>query len=326
MRSEVAEQKSRRERAAGLLTLPPVHRVARLLPLHPGLVILNYHRIAEPASPPLDRGLWSATPAQFASQLRLLQREFDVISVADLRDALNAKRGRRVLITFDDGYRDNYEHALPALRSAGLPAIFFLSTGFLDSPRLAWWDEIAWMVRRSEGPEPEAEIVAATNRYKGLPGDRGEDFLDEIAERTGAGRAPSTLGAKTWMSWDMVREMRDLGMAFGGHTVNHPVLARLPREQQESELDGCRSRLRDELGVEMDLFSYPVGLRDCFDETTRDLLRTRQVRFAFSNYGGYEPAKATADPLDLKRTNVGRGTSPALFRSIVERPRAFAKW
>ena len=150
----MAEQKSRRERAAGLLEHPPVRWLASLVPLRPGLVALSYHRIAEPGSPPLDRGLWSATPPQFASQLQLLQREFDVISAAELEQVLEAGRGRHVMITFDDGYRDNYEHAFPALRAAGLPATFFLSTGFLDDPKLTWWDEIAWMLSTGRGAPP----------------------------------------------------------------------------------------------------------------------------------------------------------------------------
>jgi peptidoglycan/xylan/chitin deacetylase (PgdA/CDA1 family) len=321
----VAEPKSRRERAAALLTHPVVHRIARLVPLRPGLVVLNYHRIAAATAPPLDRGLWSAIPEQFAAQLDLLQRHFDVISAAELEAALAARHGRRVLITFDDGYRDNHDHALPALRKAGLPATFFLSTGFLDRPHLAWWDEIAWMLREAAGDDVEAAIVAETDAYKRLPATAGEEFLDRLGERTGSGRAPAAAIGDTWMTWDMARALRDAGMAIGGHTVDHPILARLDRAGQAAEIDGCRARLRDELAVEMELFSYPVGLRDCFEETTRELLAERGVRFAFSNYGGFEPA-GSVDRLDLRRTNIGRGTSMALYRSLAEWPATFAKW
>jgi peptidoglycan/xylan/chitin deacetylase (PgdA/CDA1 family) len=319
----VAESISRRERAARLLAARPLRPLAALVPLRPGLVVLSYHRIAEESDPPPDPGLWSATPSQFAAQLELLQRNFDVISVAELPAALRARRGRRVLITFDDGYRDNYEHALPALRAAGLPAAFFLSTGFLDRPRLSWWDEIAWMIR--QGGRDEAEIAANTDRYKQLPGGEGEAFLDELSERCGCGRAPISLAASTWMTWDMAREIEEAGMTIGGHTVDHPVLARLDREGQEREIEGCRKRLDEELGVAMEVFSYPVGLPDCFGAEARALLRERSVRFAFSNYGGYV-APGHADALDLKRANVGRGTSIALFEGIVARPKAFARW
>jgi peptidoglycan/xylan/chitin deacetylase (PgdA/CDA1 family) len=316
---------SRRERVARLLTSSGLRQLARLAAPQPGLVILNYHRIAEPSSPPLDRGLWSATPEGFAAQLALLRDHFDVISAADLPEALRSKRGRHVMITFDDGYRDNHEHAFPALRAAGLPATFFLSTGYLDRPRLSWWDEIAWMIRGGSVPDPEQAIREATDRYKQLPPESWAEFLDDLGRRTGQGRAPAAIAARTWMTWEMARELRDGGMAVGGHTVDHPVLSRLPRGSQEEEIEGCAGRLRDELGVEMSMFSYPVGLPDCFDRNTRGLLEERGVRFAFSNYGGYEPSRGV-DRLDLKRTNVGWDMSMQLFESVVRWPKAFASW
>ncbi len=321
----MAEPKSRRERAAALLTHPSVHPFTRLVPRRPGVVVLSYHRVCAECEPPLDRGLWSATPEQFAEQLSALQRHYDVIDATELEAALAAPRGRHVLITFDDGYRDNHNHALPALRTAGLPATFFLSTGFLDRPRLAWWDEIAWMLREAGDADVEAAIVVETDAYKRLPASEGAEFLDRLGERTGVGRPPSSVAGETWMTWDMARAIQAAGMTIGGHTVDHPILARLDRAGQEREVDGCRRRLREELGVEMELFSYPVGLPDCFDATTRTLLAERDIRFAFSNYGGFNPPDPP-DRLDLRRTNIGRGTSMALYRGLVEWPRTFAKW
>ena len=181
------------------------------------------------------------------------------------------------------------------------------------------------MIRGSSTPEPETAIREATDRYKQLPAEACADFLDELGERTGRGRAPAEIAAETWMTWDMAREMHGAGMAVGGHTVDHPVLSRLPRDGQREEIEGCAARLRDELAVEMEMFSYPVGLPDCFDRNSRELLEERGVRFAFSNYGGYE-APGRADWLDMKRTNVGLEMSDSLFESVVRWPKAFARW
>ncbi len=71
---------------------------------------------------------------------------------------LAAKRGRYGMITFDDGYRDNHATALPILKREGVTATFFVATGFIDAPRLPWWDEIAWMVRTSR--QDGLELVA----------------------------------------------------------------------------------------------------------------------------------------------------------------------
>ena len=112
-----------------------------------GLVGLNYLRIGDGRQSPFDRGLWSATAEAFDEQLAWIKKNYDVVSPADLPAA---KSGRRVIITFDDGYRDNYTAAFPVLQRHGLPATFFVATGFIDEPRLPWWDEIAWMVRSSK--------------------------------------------------------------------------------------------------------------------------------------------------------------------------------
>jgi hypothetical protein len=142
-----------------------------------GLLVLTYHRIGDPAESPLDRNLFSATAEEFARQVCHLARECEVIGLDDVPAALRARGGRRVLVTFDDGYRDNFELAFPLLRAAGMPAAFFLATGFLDRPRLSWWDELAWMGAGSD----------AVDAYKRLPASDGEAFLDRAGERTGRG-------------------------------------------------------------------------------------------------------------------------------------------
>ena len=116
------------------------------LNLWQGLLALAYHRIGLPSGSLFDHGLWSATPAGFEAQLRSLKRNCDVVGTGDIEQALKERKGRFALITFDDGYRDNYEVAFPILKSQGLSAAFFVTTGFVDKPRLSWWDEVAWMV------------------------------------------------------------------------------------------------------------------------------------------------------------------------------------
>src|SRR5215203_1872262 len=114
-----------------------------------GVLVLNYHRVGDSTGSVFDRGLWSSAADQFADQVRFCKSHFDVISPGDLPAVLSRKRGRYVLITFDDGYRDNYDVAFPILQSEGVKATFFVATGFIDAPRVPWWDEIAWMVRTS---------------------------------------------------------------------------------------------------------------------------------------------------------------------------------
>jgi peptidoglycan/xylan/chitin deacetylase (PgdA/CDA1 family) len=304
-------------RAARALAAGSLGRLFKRLGAWRGVLVMNHHRIGDRDASPFDRSLWSSTAESFDGQVRFLAREADVILPGELEDALRNGRGRHVLLTFDDGYRDNYEIAYPILRSHGVRACFFVATGFLDGARPAWWDEIAWMARRG-GIEP---IRPLTEHYKQLPGDEAERYLDRLAVSTGAGRYP---GAGEWMTWDMVREMRDGGMEIGGHTVTHPVLSRVPKARQDDEIAGCAKRLEEELGRPMRFFSYPNGTTWSFDQGARAALEAHDVELAFSFYGGFL-RPGPFDRHDVPRCAVYGHWSPTDFVGATVLPQAFAR-
>jgi peptidoglycan/xylan/chitin deacetylase (PgdA/CDA1 family) len=301
-----------------------------------GVVGLNYHRIGDGERSSFDPGLCSATPEQFDRQLRWLKANFDVVSPRDIPYVLRIRRGRHVIVTFDDGYEDNYTVAFPLLRAHLLPATFFVATGFIDHPRLPWWDEIAWMVRNAttssialpsflpapipfDEPGRERVTRAVHRACFALPADRTSGFLDAVAEATGSGRYDASAAPRMWMTWDMIRDMRAAGMTIGGHTVHHPVLARLPRDRQAEEISGCGRRLEEELGAPMRAFAYPYGQPDCFDDDTRACLEEAGVRLAFSYYGGFRRLDEW-DDYDCRRLAVEQHTSFDQFRAAVMAP------
>jgi peptidoglycan/xylan/chitin deacetylase (PgdA/CDA1 family) len=306
-----------------------------------GVVCLNYHRVGDGSRSPFDREIWSASGDAFDEQVRFLAAHADVVTPDDLPDISPTRRDRFVLITFDDGYRDNYHTAFPILRAHGVAASFFVTTGHVDRPRLAWWDEIACMVRESPragleagnwlpGPivfdEPDRdEAVAALLRvYKTLPTESTWAYLEYLAEATGSGRRGEEAARDVWMSWDMLREMRASGMVIGGHTVNHPVLSRLGAEGQWAEISGCAQRIADELGEPMRYFSYPVGQPDSFDRHSRDCLQRIGVRFAFSYYGGFQRF-GELDAFDVRRIPVERYMDVDWVGAIVTLPSVFGR-
>jgi peptidoglycan/xylan/chitin deacetylase (PgdA/CDA1 family) len=305
-----------------------------------GVLVLNYHRVGDGSGSKFDRGLWSSAVDAFADQVRFCRTQCDVIAPGDLPDVLARGRGRYILITFDDGYRDNYDVAFPILRSEGVPATFFVATGFIDAPRVPWWDEIAWMVRTSkrsaadlpgwlpatvrfDAPDREGAVRTLLRAYKAMSADATEAFLNAIADATGSGRYDPQAGGHRWMTWDMLREMKAAGMTTGGHTVNHPVLARAPREIQRKEIEECSHRLATELGEPMRYFSYPVGGGEAFDSITRECLKEVGVRYAFSYYAGYRRF-GDWDDYDIRRVPVEPYLTPDWFRSIVVLPQLFA--
>ncbi len=126
------------------------------------------------------------------------------------------------------------------------------------------------------------------------------------------------------MTWDHARELRAGGMTIGGHTVTHPLLARVPEERQREEIDGCAARLRERLQEPMRWFSHPVGSPDAFTARTRALLDERGVELAFSFYGGYAGGRAL-DRLDVPRIHVGPAMDVQRLRATLRLPQLFAR-
>lgn len=327
----------KKQRAASWLAATGLRRLlSAALPRH-GVLVLNYHRIGDGSNSIHDQGVWSASGEAFDRQLAFLKTHADVIALDDIEQALASGRGRHVAITFDDGYLDNYELAFPLLQQHRLPAAFFITTSFIDDPRLPWWDEIAQLVHTTDAdrlrllrwfPQPlalgnggrEAAIRALLQVYKSLREVDAADLMHDLREQArGANTQPAA--ARHWMGWDMIRDMAAQGMTIGGHTMHHPVLARLPEYKQREQILGCAARLREELDQPMDYFAYPVGSRDAFDEGTLRCLREAGVRLAFSYYGGVATRRSSR--YDMQRVAVAPEIGCDLFRAMVDLPGVF---
>jgi peptidoglycan/xylan/chitin deacetylase (PgdA/CDA1 family) len=322
--------------AARVLAQSGMGRLFATLAPPGGILILNYHRIGDGSGSCYDRELWSADPEAFDAQMAMLARDCDVISPGDM-DAVRGRRGRHVLVTFDDGYLDNYEVAYPILRAHGLTATFFIATGFIDRPRLPWWDEIAWRIRTTAAtrldlrpwlPEPleparghDAAIGAILRAYKALPVAESGPMLERLRQETGLETPARVEGM--WMDWNHIREMADGGMTIGGHTRDHPVLSRLPVERQREEIETCAARIREETGRPMEYFAYPVGSQWAFDAQTVACLQAAGVKRAFSYYGGH--ARADSPPYDTPRMAMERYVELPDLAAMLWAPRLFCR-
>jgi peptidoglycan/xylan/chitin deacetylase (PgdA/CDA1 family) len=317
-----------------------------------GAVVLSYHRIGDASSSDTNRGLWTATAASLDRQLRFLRRHFEIIDPEQLlRPELLAGRGRRVLVSFDDGYRDLYEAAYPVLQANGVRATMFLCSGFIDGLASAWWDEIAWMLREGalrqgaprQGEPPELTpgpwskhalaldeagiertIDLVTRRYWELPPDGAAEMVEELASVTGAGRRPAGAASADWITWEMAREMREAGHQIGAHTVTHPILARLSHERQREEIAASVDRIEAELGERPRWFAYPVGVRSAFDEGSRTAAVEAGIELAFSNYGG-RVTRFNFLAHDVRRVSVETLRTQTLFSATLALPSLFAR-
>jgi peptidoglycan/xylan/chitin deacetylase (PgdA/CDA1 family) len=329
------------ERAARFLSRSGAGAVLRRLPTWSGVLTFCFHRIGSRGDSAWERTLWDVTAEELDRRLTLIRRSADLIGPDDLLALDRIPRGRHVLLSFDDGYREWATTVLPVLRAHGVSAAFFLATGFIDRPRPPWWYELPWMVRHSHRRElpggswldselrfgegrRDAAAEALLDLYKTLQGDRAEVFLDWVAEASGSGRCPQSETSEDWLTWEMARELRDAGMEIGGHTVDHPVLARLPGDRQRHQILACGRRIEAELERPMRMFSYPVGLPDSYGSEARAALREAGVSLAFGYRGGFARPGSDFDRLDLPR--VTGGMNPDILRATLALPQRFARW
>ncbi len=325
--------------ASGLTRTGLAGLLLRLAPWR-GALVLSYHRIGEASGSGTNRGLWTAAES-LDRQLRFLKRRFEILEPDELRPELLAARGRRVLVTFDDGYRDLYETAYPVLQANGVRATMFLCSGFIDGLVSAWWDEIAWMLRHSPlselppGPwstDPlalddagiEHAIELTTRIFWELAPAAAAELLGELGSVSGAGRRPTSAATADWVTWDMAREMQAAGHRIGAHTMTHPILARLPRAQQREEIAGSAERIEAELGERPRWLAYPVGLPGTFNQDSQDAARDAGIELAFSNYGG-RVTSSDFRALDVRRVSAETLRSPSLFTATLAVPPLFAR-
>src|SRR5262249_49969712 len=317
----------------------------RLAAARPGLIVFTYHRIAEPGADPFYDPVISATPESFRAQVDWLGRRMRVLTLAEAMERIASGppwREPAALITFDDGYRDNFEVAAPILRDLGIPATFFLPTAFLESPRLPWWDEVAYILKRTtvrrlelpRAPDDEGPAVPPPLRLglDILPRPSairsviaafldetirdGPWFLGMLADRAEVARDDGAMARELFAGWEQVRRLTGpgTGLSVGSHGHSHRKLAALGEDDQRRELADSRRILRDRLGPDVPVPAHPHrGPAPCPDRPG-PWGAEGGSRPASVGVGGITRPASTA-PSPARRPNVGSGASPVLLRA-----------
>lgn len=280
----------------------------------PPVQILIYHRVRPgPAPFAID----AIPPERFRSQMEHLARAYRVLPLDEIRR--RAEEGslpaRCAAVTFDDGYADNHEHALPILRSLGVPATVFVVTGCVGTGVVPWHDRVLRAFERTtrreaaipgvERPEPLPTEAARRSaafrtlaRLKPLP---EADRLAAVAAVASALDVPDAVADDRglMLDWDRLRAMKRGGFAVGSHTVTHPILSRQPADRVWFELTESKRAIEAELGDPVTLFAYPNGRPEDYTAETVALLGRAGYRVAVTTSHGAN--EAADDPLRWRR-------------------------
>jgi peptidoglycan/xylan/chitin deacetylase (PgdA/CDA1 family) len=254
-----------------------------------GAIVLGYHRIAPPGDDPL--GL-CVHPSHFDEHLDILRRVGRPVPLAQLvRGLANGDLpARTIAVTFDDGYADNLSAALPLLEKHEIPATCFVVSGTLG--REFWWDEAVRLLRgASIASEPPEELAA---RWIHLSEEERAAQLATLRAKQSGYAHPAT--ARALVETELRQLAKSPLVEIGAHTVSHPMLASMPLDAQQYEIEGSKEALETMLDRPVYGFSYPNGSTGA---VTRDLVYTAGFRYACASH--YDVIRAGCDPYHLPR-------------------------
>lgn len=293
--------------SSGLLGLAP-----RFIPFGRFLVLM-YHRLGRRPDPFLA----PLTVDDFEKQLKYLIGHFRVATLKNIVAGTRVPSGRaraRLAITFDDCFEDFYHAAYPILKRLKVPATVFISTGFVNSDRVPWTDELGFLFRETPASgirmnwgrgekayrwndtadrlEAFREIKSA---IKNLRENERREVFEEVRERLRVEKKnPSRI-----MNSGQIREMAAAGIEFGAHTVNHVILTRVPPETAKREIDDSKKQMESITGLECAGFCYPNGEPGDFNPEIKDFVRKAGYTYACTVIDGSNGAGT--DRFELRR-------------------------
>lgn len=284
------------------------------------IYIFSYHRVR----PPLVKhgqfhdGVAGIGAEEFSLQMAWLRQNFDVLSESQFleqsKETSKITRARpAAMITFDDGYIDNFQVAMPILKGLGMPALFFIPTKIIEERTLGWWDIIAYILKKSAkrtfvfrggeytaGPNSQASIERLNSIYKRSGND--PIFFADLSRELGVPLPSQEMQSQELMTWQQIREARASGFAIGSHAHSHRSFRSLSIEEQRAELTTSRRILEEKLQHPIRTFAFPLGSYDEFTLESKRLVRECGYEAAFSYLTGIA-AWDSLDAFDVQRAH-----------------------
>jgi len=282
------------------------------------VVAITYHRVL-----PGKAGIGQSRPSnslyedEFERQVAFLTKRYHIVSGDEFASFVQGRHKLppcSVLVTFDDGYENNYTVAWPILRRYGATGVIFLTTNLIGKPNAALWfdrlDHLLSVVPRQEIRRwIHSESMAVKDDMelrvwlKGLAGPDRDRMIDNLERQVG--HCVSSVASREQvglLSWDQVRELVGHGMTMGSHTATHQILSACSPEYARLELVQSRRRIEDEIGRPCWCFGYPNGQASDFRASDQQAVRDAGYFCAFTQMPGY--VRRETDRLALPRIPV----------------------
>lgn len=277
--------------------------------------ILVYHRVGDSTDE------WSLNPLCekiFEYHVKYLSRNnFEIVSLNDLSEMITygTLPKKAAVITFDDGYKDNYEVAFPILKKYNAPATIFLATGPVEEKKLFWWDLVNYVLFHTDKESIDIKDIGTyqlscdedrsnaglniQEKLKKVDNNKKESLIDELINLTDV-NIPEKLGNKYVLSWKEIKRMNKNSIEFGAHTVNHPILTNVSLDEAKWEILNSKNSIEENLGTDVNSFAYPNG---DFNDNISSLVENIGFNSSVSTFPMSIVKKSTSDLYQLSRIN-----------------------
>jgi len=263
--------------------------------------ILTFHMVAADSN-----GFFPITSIRvFEKQIMHLVENYNVVPLDEIVDRLKngaSVRGR-VAITFDDGFRDNYENAYPILRKYNVPATIFLATQFIETGAAPWFIKLRYIFMKTDKIDYRTSLNGKSISFQMRTREERYGASEAImiyfkncldAERVSVtDRLCEELSVRDFggldnlmLNWSQVREMSEQGISFGAHTVSHPVLATVPLDEAKREISESKKKIEERIGKPVSSFAYPFGKKADYKPEIFPILEKIQFKCAVTTEAG----------------------------------------
>jgi peptidoglycan/xylan/chitin deacetylase (PgdA/CDA1 family) len=305
------------------------------------VVILTYHRVVSDhmvQDEHIQPGMY-VREQSFEAHIAYLRKRFTVISIDELLDLWMTNRLKSdqsyCVITFDDGWKDNYQFAFSVLMKYRIPATIFLATDFIGTSRWFWPDQMMLLLEKGRqhttsqvDRKAVSTILAETigvmlpvtdgtfrrvasgdpigldtiiERCKGLEAGKVQQMIDRLSHALHMDLPTH----RVLLNWDEVREMAGNGITFGSHSVSHRIMTQIPLSDVKMELIDSRKTMLEQGVKPVPVFCYPNGN---FDRDIQELVRESGYLAAVGCEVGLE-LNRPKDLFALKRISVHEDSS-----------------
>ena len=295
--------------------------------------VLAYHRVTDEKG----RTFTPTSTENFDRQMEFLAENYSVISAEESIQRLIRKDipPNCVVVTLDDGYRDNFTHAFPILGKYGTPATIFLATGCLNGQETLWHDQICFAFNNtlesklnlkdfngeeyelSKLEDYELALTRVLWRLREITNEERTLWTKVVRERLGFFDNSKDGGRERLMlNLEELENLRDGGISIGAHTVTHPILSQISLAAAKEEISHSKWDIESKLNIRVETFAYPSGRRVDFNEGVKLLVKEEGFSGAFSMIYGVNESEE--DRFELRRIPIGNWDIPYFAKELIE--------